>query len=817
MHSSPDDGGDAERPQPPKSILAALASDGDGVHGEISGVHAIGGGSGCGGPNVAKAAAAMAFGTAAMFAGIALAPPPLAPRPAFAAATVSSSASSSSIHEHDYCSGDIIAYQIQKVFGLPLFGKICCLLVFTVPMVAIGGMAYKMVGPDEKGGEVESWSDAMANSFYLLNNVPGADATSDATFKRAVVTQAIVFVGMFVFAIIIGIISDEIASKVDEVKTGNSKVVERDHTVVVNWNSQLVPLLKQMAVAKAERVGTFDRPVVILADLDKETMDGELAEAMEGCPPLHVVTRRGTPFDVENLIKVNAFAARRVIILHPHESFGGGGVGWGDGSLESTTAAAEEKAKSVAFRRQQREEAHKATVVLNLRAHSSHGNPDVVVQMPFRLPANQDLVAHALKITRRQDLTAGMANVDHVEMSHVQVHGSENTGKICSFSAFQPGTSKVFECLFLQSEETPEFYLTSAPQLEGMTFGEAWRMLSQATLCGLRAPDGTVRLAPHDDTIIGANAEVVLLAETPVVKISSPDESTIPRRGSEAAFMRRVKQKSRQRPLNILFAGYSRQATPVAVGLAMEMAPRGSVVTILAEDIPVDDLLALKSTKNCKVEVLSGVPTSHRDLTAARVQDMDTVVIMPRRVVDPAEADSSVLATVLQIDAICAEANGGKWSKAKSQATHEDCVKMPHIVATLNTDSARDILERLCSPDVSASNRPAPDIIMSDDIVGGALLQVAANPKLAGLFDALLETEGHEVYLRDGELYGGGLTRGEEGTEVTWGTICERARVRKELALGIMRASSELIISPAKAETFIIEAGDRLIVLATDL
>ena len=36
-------------------------------------------------------------------------------------------------------------------------------------------------------------------------------------------------------------------------------------------------------------------------------------------PCLQVVTRRGNPFDAEDLARVNAFAARRVIILHPHE------------------------------------------------------------------------------------------------------------------------------------------------------------------------------------------------------------------------------------------------------------------------------------------------------------------------------------------------------------------------------------------------------------------------------------------------------------------------------------------------------------------
>jgi hypothetical protein len=55
--------------------------------------------------------------------------------------------------------------------------------------------------------------------------------------------------------------------------------------------------------------------------------------------------------------------------------------------------------------------------------------------------------------------------------------------------------------------------------------------------------------------------------------------------------------------------------------------------------------------------------------------------------------------------------------------------KQPHVVATLNTESARSIVElmgRVGETEVS------PDVIMSDEIVGGALLQVrVAFPKSA--------------------------------------------------------------------------------------
>ena len=135
-----------------------------------------------------------------------------------------------------------------------------------------------------------------------------------------------------------------------------------------------------------------------------------------------------------------------------------------------------------------------------------------------------------------------------------------------------------------------------------------------------------------------------------------------------------------------------------------------------------------------------------------------------------------------------------------------------------------------------------PDVIMSDDLIGGVLLQVSANPRLASLFDALLATEGHECYIRDADLYGGADTRASTNVEsdisdtsggqyegsgkgldladagpVRWGVVCERARERDELAMGVMRADGEMVISPAKDATFVFEEGDRIIVLADSL
>jgi hypothetical protein len=701
----------------------------------------------------------------------------------------------------------------------------------------MGGLGYKLAdyfdaSEDSDPEDEESFREKLKSAYFNLFDIPGADATTDDTWRSGVVTQAIVFVGMFVFAVIIGIISDEIATKVEEVKTGNNRVIEKEHTVVLNWNPQLVPLLKQMAVAKSERAGTFDKPIVLLADLDKELMDELVEQALEDCPAtgknkLEVVTRRGNPFDADDLRKVNAHEARRVILLHPHER----GSLSGESSDDRGDGVAGSTAEERFIQKQQREEALKATVVLNLLAdHGREYFPDVVVQMPYRLPAKQDLVGHALRLSARGGgagdtfaSNASSADSDPVLVGesfrsaragpanspYVQVHGSENTGKISAFAAFQPGTSKIFEQLFKQSEDTPEFYLSHAPQFVGKTFGEAWRMLPEATLCGLSHPDGRVTLAPSDDVVVGELDEVVMLSETSTVAVAaSADVQGVPPRGSQRQYMRRMPSTS-PGPMKILFAGWNAESA-TALGLAQSMAPTGSEITILSDEaIARGESARLRSTRNCKLRIVQGVPTAYTDLQKVKVHDMDAVIIMPDHSRGKAEGDASALATILQIRAVCCD-----FSAARGGARRD-----PHVVATLNTETARSIVELMGAV---GNGDSSPDVIMSDEIVGGALLQVAANPRLAGLFDALLATEGHEMYLRDADAFGGADARlggpdGVSGGSVTWGTICERARERDELALGVLRVSGDFVISPRKSTPFAFERGDRIAVLADQL
>ena len=50
------------------------------------------------------------------------------------------------------------------------------------------------------------------------------------------------------FAAVLGIVTDDIGSAVAEVRAGNFPVAEHGHTLVLGWNRQTLPTLKQVRV-----------------------------------------------------------------------------------------------------------------------------------------------------------------------------------------------------------------------------------------------------------------------------------------------------------------------------------------------------------------------------------------------------------------------------------------------------------------------------------------------------------------------------------------------------------------------------------------
>jgi hypothetical protein len=117
---------------------------------------------------------------------------------------------------------------------------------------------------------------------------------------------------------------------------------------------------------------------------------------------------------------------------------------------------------------------------------------------------------------------------------------------------------------------------------------------------------------------------------------------------------------------------------------------------------------------------------------------------------------------------------------------------------------------------VLAEVAKADDFIVSDELAGLLLTQVAENKELGKVFDDLFDADGAEIYLKPASNYV------SIETSVNFYTVLESAKRRNETAIGYRivaeaddaEKSYGVRVNPRKSENITFTAGDKVIVLS---
>ena len=168
---------------------------------------------------------------------------------------------------------------------------------FFATAVLTGGWLFFKVNP-----ETESLGEATYQAYSLLNDIPGADCSANPGVLSRLLGTSLHITGVFTFAVVLGIVSDGISTKIESARLSNERVLETGHTVLLNWGEYTRPVLRQLEAARRE--GRLKGPVVIIADKDKEEMDELVKDELDNLQPpskLSVTTRTGSPSELSNM------------------------------------------------------------------------------------------------------------------------------------------------------------------------------------------------------------------------------------------------------------------------------------------------------------------------------------------------------------------------------------------------------------------------------------------------------------------------------------------------------------------------------------
>jgi hypothetical protein len=96
---------------------------------------------------------------------------------------------------------------------------------------------------------------------------------------------------------LIGVIFTGIDNKLTDLCKGRSFVLEREHTIIFGWSSEIFSVISELVAANESRARAC---IVILAPKDRVEMEDEIRERVGKTKNTRIVCRTGDPIDIDD-------------------------------------------------------------------------------------------------------------------------------------------------------------------------------------------------------------------------------------------------------------------------------------------------------------------------------------------------------------------------------------------------------------------------------------------------------------------------------------------------------------------------------------
>jgi voltage-gated potassium channel Kch len=352
----------------------------------------------------------------------------------------------------------------------------------------------------------------------------------------------------------------------------------------------------------------------------------------------------------------------------------------------------------------------------------------------------------------------------------------ETVAKLVVQTSRQSGAAAVYTELF--DYDGDEIYFLERHDLGAQTYADAVLAFEKASVIGL-IEDGVPTLNPPADTVVGNRTLVVVAEDDAGLEhegrtLTRPDLSAL---GTAVP--------GEEQPTHGVLIGWNERASIVLRELD-HYAPAGSTLTVLTSfGAP-----AVPSLDHLEVTVVAASTTDRATLETHVVEGLDQVIVLCYSDhLGVQAADARTLVTLLHVRDIL-----GRLGSTTP-------------VVTEMLDDRNRVLAQVAHVD---------DVVVSGEIVSLLVTQLSEDRRLEAVFGQLLGDEGSEIYLRPAEWYV------QPGREVTYATVVAGASARGETALGYRSlslgeadvAGFAVVVNPAKSQTFTVQDGDRVVVLA---
>lgn len=209
--------------------------------------------------------------------------------------------------------GKRLQYYFDYLFSLGPGVLIAALALFTVLLSLITALIL-VISRLSPGGEPPfDFIEGLWFSF-LANLGEGSVAGRESEWTFRFLTLGLTLASIFIVSNLIGIISNAITQKIENLRRGKSAVIENGHIVVLGWCEQVFTIIPQLFISEN---GVKNKKIVLLGDRDKVEMEDQIRNRIGSSALSRVVCRSGSPIEVSDLELTNPNEASGILVLTP--------------------------------------------------------------------------------------------------------------------------------------------------------------------------------------------------------------------------------------------------------------------------------------------------------------------------------------------------------------------------------------------------------------------------------------------------------------------------------------------------------------------
>ncbi|MCX6297187.1 MAG: hypothetical protein NTX97_14240, partial [Bacteroidetes bacterium] len=140
-------------------------------------------------------------------------------------------------------------------------------------VVLISGLVLYSFKISGEGEEPLSFIEGAWRS--LMRTMDAGTVGGDNGWTYRLIGLVVTIGGIFIFSALIGVLSNGINDKLEQLRKGRSFVIEKDHTLILGWSSKVFTIISELVIANQNQKNPR---IVILADKDKVEMEDEIRD-----------------------------------------------------------------------------------------------------------------------------------------------------------------------------------------------------------------------------------------------------------------------------------------------------------------------------------------------------------------------------------------------------------------------------------------------------------------------------------------------------------------------------------------------------------